>query len=125
MQHLSHTSVDAPRTHRGLPSLLVAALAAISLAVALVPATPAAAQEDGGSSLAELQKKRDAVRAQKAAKASEVNGLKATDAQVSAALSALDAQVNAQQDRVEEAQRAVSQAESERSAAESAQARTQ
>ncbi len=125
MQHLSHTSVDAPRTHRGLPSLLVAALAAISLAVALVPATPAAAQEDGGSSLAELQKKRDAVRAQKAAKASEVNGLKATDAQVSAALSALDAQVSAQQDRVEEAQRAVSQAESERSAAESAQARTQ
>ena len=57
VQHLSHTSVDAPRTHRGLPSLLVAALAAVSLAVALVPATPAAAQEDGGSSLAELQKK--------------------------------------------------------------------
>jgi len=100
-------------------------LAVAALIASTVPATPASADDPGGSSLQELQRKRDQVRSQKAAKASEVNGLKATDAQVTSAMNALDAQVNAQQDRVEEAQRAVVQAESDRSAAEAAQAQTQ
>lgn len=110
---------------RRVPTLIVAAVAAASLAVSLVPASPVSAQGDSGSSLAELQKKRDQVRAEKAAKASEVDGLKATDAEVTSALGALNAQVSAQQDRVEEAKRAVTQAESDRSAAEAAQAQTQ
>lgn len=109
-----------------MPTVAVAALAAVSLAVSFVPASPASAQGDSGSSsLAELQKQRDQVRSQKASKASEVNGLKATDAEVTSALDALSAQVSAQQDRVEEAKRAVSQAESDKSAAEAAQTQTQ
>jgi len=97
----------------------------MALAVSFVPATPASAQGDSGSSLAELQKQRDQVRSQKASKASEVNGLKASDAEVTSALDALSAQVSAQQDRVEEAKRAVNQAESDKSAAEAAQTQTQ
>lgn len=107
------------------PLLVVAVVAAAGLVSAVVPATIASADDPNGSSLQELQRKREQVRSQKAAKASEVNGLKATDAQVTSAMNALDAQVNAQQDRVEEAQRAVAQAESDRSAAEAAQAQTQ
>jgi len=98
-------------------AVLVAALVA-----SLLSATVASADDPGGgSSLQDLQRKRDQVRSQKATKAAEVDGLKATDAKVTSALSALDAQVNAQQDRVEEAQRAVAQAEADRRAAEQAQ----
>src|SRR5690606_13225001 len=52
----------------------------------------------------------------------EVNALEATDAQVSSALTALNANVNAQQDRLEESERAVSQANADKAAAEQAQA---
>jgi len=122
----STTTRPAPaRSRRGRPLLAIAAIAATALAISLVPADAASADDPKGSSLAELQKKRDQVRAQKASKASEVDGLKATDAQVTSALGALSAQVSAQQDRVEEAQRAVTQAESEKSAAEAAQVQTQ
>lgn len=99
----------------------VLAVLSLALVASLLASTTASADDPGGSSLQDLQRKRDQVRAQKAAKASEVDGLKATDASVTAALSALDDQVNAQQDRVEEAQRAVSQAEADRQAAEQAQ----
>ncbi|MBS1837087.1 MAG: D-alanyl-D-alanine carboxypeptidase family protein [Actinobacteria bacterium] len=104
-------------------SVLGRVLAVLSLALvaSLLTTTVASADDPGGSSLQDLQRKRDQVRAQKAAKASEVDGLKATDANVTAALGALNDQVNAQQDRVEEAQRAVTQAEADRRAAESAQ----
>ncbi|UDY34835.1 M15 family metallopeptidase [Dermatobacter hominis] len=131
MQHIpprsSKHTAPAPRSRhrRSRSTLLVAAIAATALAVSLVPASGASADDPKGSSLAELQKQRDQVRAQKAAKASEVNGLKATDAEVSSALGALNAQVSAQQDRVEEAQRAVTQAESDKTAAEAAQVQTQ
>ncbi len=102
-------------------AVLVAALVA-----SLLSATVASADDPGGgSSLQDLQRKRDQVRSQKATKAAEVDGLKATDAKVTSALSALDAQVNAQQDRVEEAQRAVAQAEADRRTAEQAQADAQ
>jgi peptidoglycan hydrolase CwlO-like protein len=129
VQHTSSRSskdtVPSPaRRRRNRKGFLVASITAAALAVSLVPGS-AGADDPKGSSLAELQKQRDQVRAQKAAKASEVDGLKATDAEVSSALSALNAQVSAQQDRVEEAQRAVSQAESDKSAAEAAQAQTQ
>jgi peptidoglycan hydrolase CwlO-like protein len=78
-----------------------------------------------GSSLQELQRKREQVRQEKAAQASEVNALEASDAEVSSALSALNANVNAQQDAVEEAERAVAQATAEQQAAEAAQAQKQ
>ena len=55
----------------------------------------------------------------------QVNALEATDAEVSAALSALTSNVSAQQDRVEEAERAVTQATEEQQAAEAAQAEKQ
>jgi len=130
VQHHSTRSSDASavparRFRRAIPGAAVAALTAVSLVVSFVPATPASAQSDSGSSLAELQKQRDQVRSQKATKASEVDGLKATDAEVTSALDALSSQVSAQQDRVEEAKRAVTQAESDKSAAEAAQAQTQ
>jgi LAS superfamily LD-carboxypeptidase LdcB len=84
----------------------------------------------GGSSrnsdsLQELQQRRAQVRSQQARQAGQVNALKATDAEVSAALAALNANVNAQQDRVEEAERAVSQAERDQANAEAAQTQAQ
>jgi LAS superfamily LD-carboxypeptidase LdcB len=84
-----------------------------------------AARGDDGSSLQELQRKRDQVRREKAAQASQVDALEGTDAEVSAALAALNADVSAQRDRVEEAERAVAQAEADQKAAEEAQARKQ
>lgn len=138
VQHLSRRPGQTPRPgspssptpgsgdrRRLRPLLATSLLALAALVAATVPAATASADDPSGTSLQELQRKRDQVRSQKAAKASEVNGLKATDAQVTSALNALDAQVSAQQDRVEEAQRAVAQAESDRAAAESAQAQTQ
>ena len=89
------------------------------LPTATAPVSAAPTQD---KTLAQLQKERDAVRQKKAAQASEVNALEATDAQVSAALSALNANVNAEQDRLEEAERAVSQANADKVAAEKAQA---
>ena len=86
-------------------------------------ASPASAvRGQDGKSLQELQREREAVRQKKASQASQVNALEASDAEVSTALSALSANVSAQQDRVEEAERAVSQATAEQEAAEAAQA---
>lgn len=72
-----------------------------------------------------MQRRRAQVQAQRARQASQVNALEATDAEVSAALDALTANVNAQQDRVEEAERAVAQANADRTAAEQAQVQAQ
>ena len=99
--------------------------AAVAALLAGIPVAASADDPSGGKSLQQLQRERDQVRAQKASQAGKVDGLRATDAQVTAALDALNANVNAQQDRVEEAQRAVSQAESDRTAAEAAQAQAQ
>ncbi len=113
-----------PRHTRTRTRLLVGAAAAAAL-LAGVPMSASADDPNGGKSLQQLQKERDQVRAQKAAQAGKVDGLRATDAQVTSALAALNANVSAQQDRVEEAQRAVSQAEADRTAAEQAQAQAQ
>ena len=101
----------------------IAAVAALSLLPTVAPA--GAARGDDSASLQELQRRRDQIRREKAQQASEVNALEGTDAEVSAALAALNADVSAQRDRVEEAERAVSQAESDQQAAEAAQARKQ
>ena len=98
----------------------IAAVAALSLLPTVAPA--GAARRDDGPSLQELQRRRDQVRREKAAQAGQVDALKGTDAEVSAALAALNANVSAQRDRVEEAERAVDQAESDKEAAETAQA---
>jgi peptidoglycan hydrolase CwlO-like protein len=106
---------------------LAGGLAAV-VAVSMLPlstSTASAVRAQDGSSLQELQRKRDEVRREKAAQASEVNALEASDAEVSSALSALSANVSAQQDRVEEAERAVAQATAEQEAAEAAQAQKQ
>jgi membrane protein involved in colicin uptake len=87
-------------------------------------ATNAFAKDDNPS-LAELQTQRAAVQQKAAGKASQVNTLKASDAQVSSALSALNTNVNAQQDRLEEAERAVAQARADQAAAEAAQSAKQ
>ena len=92
------------------------------LPTATAPVSAAPTQD---KTLAQLQKERDAVRQKKAAQASKVNALQATDAEVDAALTALNANVNAQQDRLEEAERAVSQANADKVAAEKAQAEKQ
>ncbi|MFM7063069.1 MAG: D-alanyl-D-alanine carboxypeptidase family protein, partial [Actinomycetes bacterium] len=85
------------------------------------PAVAGAAGQDNPSDLGSLQAQRDAVRRQRAAKASQVNALKATDQQVTGALAALDANVNSQQSAVEEAERGVKQAQADQSNAEAAQ----
>jgi hypothetical protein len=101
---------------------------ALLLAVALlvVPVSPSsAAPGQEGSTLAELQRRREQVRSEKAAQAGEVNALEASDAEVSSALNALSAQVEAQKDKVEEAERVLAKAEEDRKAAEAAQAAAQ
>jgi len=80
-----------------------------------------AAGQDNPADIGSLQAKRDSVRRQRAAKASQVNALKATDQQVSGALAALDANVSSQQAAVEEAERGVKQAQTDKSNAEAAQ----
>jgi membrane protein involved in colicin uptake len=95
-----------------------------STALPASAATNAFAKDDNPS-LSELQGQRAAVQQKAAGKATQVNALKATDAQVSSALSALNTNVNAQQDRLEEAERAVAQAQADQAAAEAAQATKQ
>jgi peptidoglycan hydrolase CwlO-like protein len=102
------------------------ALAAIViLVVAMLPAPASSTPRDNGSSLQELQRSRDELRSKKAAQASQVDALEASDAEITEALDALNAEVRAQQDRVEEAERALAQAEADRAAAEKAQADAQ
>ena len=103
--------------------IALATLAA--LVVAHLPSPASSAPRDNGSSLQELQRARDELRSKKANQASQVNALEATDAEVTEALNALNAEVSAQQDRVEEAERALAQAEADRAAAEKAQADAQ
>ena len=124
----------SPTTSRGTRSvarrartkLFVALAATASVALIGTTALPASAatnafSKDDNPSLAELQTQRAAVQQKAAGKASQVNALKASDAQVSSALSALNTNVNAQQDRLEEAERAVAQAQADQAAAEAAQ----
>lgn len=98
------------------------------VATVLVPGvfTPAsAATADRDPSISQLQRQRQKVRQDAAAKAAQVNTLKASDAEISTALKALDVNVNAQRDRLEEAERAVDQAKADQAAAEAAQAAKQ
>lgn len=99
------------------------ALATLAVVTLLVVPTPhaSAAPTDDNSSLSELQARQNKVRSQKASQAAEVDALEATDAEVTSALAALDAQVKAQQDKVEEAERVLAEAERDRAAAEEAQ----
>ncbi len=118
-----HPSASRSRLARGRIAASIAAVAAISLIPG--PGTAGAARSQSNDSLQELQAERAQVRQKKAAQASQVNALEASDAEVTSALSVLTSNVSAQQDRVEEAERAVSQAESEKTAAEKAQAEKQ
>lgn len=102
----------------------VAAAVAVSMLPLTMGSAEAARQQDG-KSLQQLQREREQVRQQKTSQASQVNALKASDSEVTSALSALSSNVSAQQDRVEEAERAVAQATSEQQAAEAAQAQKQ
>ncbi|KLR60907.1 D-alanyl-D-alanine carboxypeptidase [Actinobacteria bacterium IMCC26207] len=115
---------------RARTRLFVALAATASVALIGTTALPASAAtgaltKDDNPSLAELQTQRAAVQQKAAGKASQVNALKASDAQVSSALSALNTNVNAQQDRLEEAERAVAQAQADQAAAEAAQSAKQ
>lgn len=97
------------------------------VAVSFLPTgiSPVEAAPTQNKSLKELQAERQAVRSKKAAQASQVDALKASDAEVSAALATLTANVTAQQDRVEEAERAVTEANRQHEAALEAQAQKQ
>ncbi len=106
----------------GLRRLVAASVAG---ALALLAVSAPAQGQDGGGSLEELRAKRNQVQAQQASQAAEVDALQSSAAEAQAALSALNAQVNAQRDRVEEAERAVTQAEQEQAQAEAAQAKAQ
>jgi peptidoglycan hydrolase CwlO-like protein len=114
-----------PRTTHVRRLRLIGGAAAAAVILVGLPATASGDNPPGGQGLQEMQRQRDQVRAQKAAQAGKVDALKATDAQVTSALDALNADVNAQQGRVEEAERAVTAAEADRSAAEQAQAQAQ
>ena len=103
-----------------MPKRRLALTLLAAVAVVNVPLPASAAPRSDPQSLSDLQAARDANRTQQAAQASEVDTLKATVAQLKAALAALDAEVSAQQDRVEEAERAHTQAEADRVAAEKA-----
>ncbi len=105
-------------------TLGVAVVAAVSL-LSTTSTPVGASRSQDGSSIQELQRERDQVRQKKASQATAVNALEASDAEVSAALSTLTSNVSAQQDRVEEAERAVTQATEEQQAAEAAQAEKQ
>ena len=120
------TSRRIPSGGRTPVRLLAAGAVVATMALLPLSAVPAgAAGSQDGTSLSELQKQRAAVRQEAASQAAQVNALKASDAEVSSALSALNANVNAQQDRLEEAERAVSQAQADQAAAEAAQAAKQ
>jgi septal ring factor EnvC (AmiA/AmiB activator) len=110
------SSVTSSRALLAAGLLAVVALFSVSM-----PSIAGAAKQDNPSDIGSLQAKRDAVRRQRATKASQVNALKATDQQVTGALAALDANVNSQQAAVEEAERGVKQAQTDKSNAEAAQ----
>ncbi|MGB3411977.1 MAG: D-alanyl-D-alanine carboxypeptidase family protein [Microthrixaceae bacterium] len=116
------TSASRKARPRNLVALLAIA-ATILLPGTLTPA--GAATSDKNGSISDLQRERQKVRQQAAAKASQVDTLKASDAEITAALQALDVNVNAQRDRLEESERAVTQARTEQAAAEAAQAAKQ
>ncbi len=130
-----NTSLSSSRgtrsvARRARTRLFVSLAASASVALIGTTALPASAAtnvftKDDNPSLAELQTQRAAVQQKAAGKASQVNALKASDAQVSSALSALNTNVNAQQDRLEEAERAVAQARADQAAAEAAQSAKQ
>ncbi len=130
-----NTSLSSSRgtrsvARRARTRLFVALAASASVALIGTTALPTSAAtnafaKDDNPSLAELQTQRAAVQQKAAGKASQVNALKASDAQVSSALSALNTNVNAQQDRLEEAERAVAQARADQAAAEAAQSAKQ
>lgn len=115
-----------PLNELGAAQRVCARLAVVTVAAMLLlaPMPPASAQDPaGGSSLQELQRQREAVRADKAARASSVDALRADDAQIGAALDALTAEVNAGQEQLEEAERAVRASDAARVDAEAAQDR--
>ncbi len=114
-----------PRTKLFVVLAATASLALIGTTALPASAANSAVPKDNNPSLSELQSQRAAVQQKAAGKAAQVNGLKASDAQVSSALSALNTNVNAQQDRLEEAERAVAQAQADQAAAEAAQAAKQ
>jgi peptidoglycan hydrolase CwlO-like protein len=117
---------EQPRRLLGrLPLSSLAVLVAFTLALTAAPLDASGAGRQDPASLSELQQARDALRSKKADQAGKVDALEASDAEAAGALSALTAQVQAQQDRVEEAERAVAQANAERTAAEAAQAQAQ
>lgn len=87
------------------------------LVLGVCPAVSSAAPRDTRETLRRLQQDRDTVRRARAQGASEVDALQATDAQVSAALADLNANVNAETDLLEEAKRAVAQAQAEETTA--------
>ena len=127
---VSTSEANRPVRLRARAKLFVAVGITASLALIGSTALPASAAtsafaKDDNPSLSELQGQRAAVQQKAAGKATQVNALKATDAQVSSALSALNTNVNAQQDRLEEAERAVAQAQADQAAAEAAQATKQ
>jgi len=122
--------VDAPAHRRTRTRVFVGVAATAAMALIGATSVPASASssalsKDNNPSLAELQSQRASVQKKAAGKASQVNALKASDAQVSSALTALNTNVNAQQDRLEEAERAVAQAQADQAAAEAAQAAKQ
>lgn len=93
---------------------MLVALAA-TLAVVVLPSAhaPVSAARSDDSSLSGMQRERERVRRERAKKAGQVSALEGTDAQVADALAALSANVSAEQDRLEEAERAVAQARQE------------
>ncbi len=107
------------------PRQIIRGLTVVAVAVVIAGTTGAEASTAGTPSLGELQAERTRVRSQKADSASQIDALTADEAQITAALADLRANVAGQASRVEEARRAVVQAEAEEAAALDAEANAQ
>lgn len=111
--------IDSMRpTHRDNSLVkLIAVMAAALLALVVSPAGAAP-----GQSLSELKSQREKARAEAAANAASLDVLEADDAEIEAALATLTSNIANQSSLLEDAQRAVEQAEADEAAALAAQA---
>ena len=103
----------SPHSPRSLPLLAGLVLAASILVIAPLPTEASAAPADSRDTVRQMQKQRDDVRRQRARQAAQVDALKATDAEITNALNDLSSNVSAETDLLEEAKRAVVQADAE------------
>ena len=111
----SPTPTTVRRRHAPLSRVLWAGVLVCLLVVGFATAGDAAPPKD--KTLRDLQAKRDSLRSSKAKAAAQLDTLQATDAEITAALATLGNNISGQAARLEDAKRAVQEAEAEQAAA--------